>query len=99
MSGFHYADILVGPVITEKSNDLMIEQNKYVFAVSNKATKNDIKRAVAYKFNVQVADVNVVRLPRKPKRAGMRKYVTQIRRKAIVTLAPGERIPELSEAV
>lgn len=99
MAGYHYADILVGPVITEKSNDLMIEQNKYVFAITPKATKNDIKRAVADKFDVKVAHVNIVTLPRKPKRAGMRKFVTHIRRKAIVTLVPGQRIPELSEAV
>jgi large subunit ribosomal protein L23 len=99
MAEFHYADVLVRPVITEKSNDLMIEQNKYVFVIGAKATKNDVKRAVADKFKVKIADVNIVVLPRKPKRAGMRKYVTQVRRKAIVTLAAGERIPELSEAV
>lgn len=99
MAEFHYADILVGPVITEKSNDLMIDLNKYVFAISAKATKNDVKRAVADKFKVTVADVNFVTLPRKPKRAGMRRYKTHVRRKAVVTLAEGQRIPELSEAV
>jgi large subunit ribosomal protein L23 len=99
MSEFHYADVLIGPVITEKSNDQMIELNKYVFAISSRATKNDVRRAVAEKFDVQVANVNIITLPRKPKRAGMRKYQTKVRRKAVVTLVEGQRIPELSEAV
>ena len=99
MTEFHYADVLIGPVITEKSNDLMIDLNKYVFAISSDATKNDITRAVAERFDVKVKDVNIVTLPRKPKRAGMHRYKTKVRRKAVVTLVDGELIPELSEAV
>lgn len=99
MAEFHYADVLVCPVITEKSNDLMIELGKYVFTVTSRATKTDVRRAVSERFNVKVASVNLINLPRKPKRAGTHKFKTNIRRKAIVTLAPGERIPELSEAV
>lgn len=99
MDTFHYADVLVNPIITEKSNELMIEEGKYMFHVSARATKTDIRRAVEARFNVQVADVNIVNLPRKPKRAGRSEYVTEIRRKAIVTLAQGQRIAELTEAV
>ncbi len=99
MAEFHYSDILIGPIITEKSNDLMIEQNKYVFGVTARATKTDVRRAVGERFNVTVTNVNLVNLPRKPKRAGMHKFQTSKRRKAIVTLAEGDRIPELSEAV
>ncbi len=99
MAEFHFADILVCPVVTEKSNDLMIELNKYVFTVSQRATKTDVRRAVSERFDVKVINVNLINLPRKPKRAGMHKFQTGIRRKAIVTLAEGERIPELSEAV
>ena len=99
MAEFHYADILVCPVVTEKSNDLMIGLNKYVFTVSPRATKTDVRRAVSERFNVKVAGVNLINLPRKPKRAGTHKFKTNIRRKAIVTLVEGERIAELSEAV
>ena len=99
MTGFHFASILVEPVISEKSNDMMIEENKYIFTVSAKATKTDIKRAVAERFNVEVKQVNIVNLPRKPKRVGMRRYQTEKRRKAIVTLMEGQGIPELSQAV
>lgn len=99
MAGFHFADILLEPVISEKSNDLMIEENKYVFKVAPNATKTDIRRAVSERFNVKVAQVNLINLPRKPKRAGMHRFHTAKRRKAIVTLAEGEGIPELSQAV
>jgi large subunit ribosomal protein L23 len=99
MSGFHFANILVEPVISEKSNDMMIEENKYIFSVSAKATKTDIKRAVAERFNVKVKQVNIINLPRKPKRVGMRRFMSDKRRKAIVTLVEGQGIPELSQAV
>lgn len=99
MDKFHYADVLVSPIITEKSNELMIEEGKYLFLVAAHATKTDIKRAVSARFNVKVADVNIVNLPRKPKRYGRTEFVTEIRRKAIVTLSPGQRIAELTEAV
>lgn len=99
MAEFHHADILVAPVISERTNDLMINQNKYVFLVTPRATKTDVKRAVAERFNVRVAAVNLINLPRKPKRVGRREYMTNKRRKAVVTLAQGERIMELSEAI
>ncbi|MCH7472283.1 50S ribosomal protein L23 [bacterium] len=99
MPEFHYADVLIHPVVSEKSNDLMITQNKYVFVVSPRATKTDIRRAVTERFNVKVTGVNLIKLPGKPKRFGRHTFHTAKRRKAIVTLAAGEGIPELSEAV
>jgi large subunit ribosomal protein L23 len=91
--------VLIHPIITEKSNELMSDEGKYMFVVSARATKADIRRAVGERFNVQVAAVNIVNLPRKPKHAGRTAYFTKRRRKAIVTLAQGEHIHELSEAV
>ena len=99
MAEFHYADVLIAPLVTEKSNDLMIELNKYVFAVSPRANKSNIRRAVTDRFNVKVKSVHIIRLPRKPKRVGMHKFKSRERLKAIVTLAAGESITELSEAV
>lgn len=98
LHGFHFADILVAPVISERTNDLMIQENKYVFMVTERATKCDVKRAISERFNVKVLDVNIINLPRKPKRAGRHNYMSAKRRKAIVSLAEGERIRELSEA-
>lgn len=100
MSGnLHYADVLIHPIITEKSNELMSDEGKYMFIVSARATKTDIRRAVGERFKVRVAAVNIINLPRKLKHYGRTAYFSQRRRKAIVTLAPGEHIHELSEAV
>lgn len=99
MGDFHYADVLIAPIISEKSSELMRELGKYIFFVAAQATKTDIRRAVSERFGVKVADVNIVNLPSKPKRAGRHVYHTSKRRKAIVTLEAGEHIPELSEAV
>jgi large subunit ribosomal protein L23 len=99
MSGMHYSDVLISPVVSEKTNDMMIEENKYVFVVSPRATKVDIRRAVSQRYNVVVDKVNLVNLPRKPKRVGRNAYKTGKRRKAIVTLLAGQGIPELSQAV
>jgi large subunit ribosomal protein L23 len=97
--GFHFADILVAPVLSERTNDLMINENKYVFMVTERATKTDVRRAVSERFKVNVKDVNIINLPRKPKRAGRFSYMTGKRRKAIVSLVEGERIMELNEAI
>jgi large subunit ribosomal protein L23 len=99
MSGMHFSDVLIAPVVSEKTNDMMIEENKYVFIVSPRATKIDIRRAVSQRYNVVVDRVNLINLPRKPKRAMGRGYQTGKRRKAIVTLIEGQGIPELSQAV
>src|SRR5512138_3424140 len=99
MTGMHYADVLISPVVSEKTSTMMSEEGKYVFIVSPRATKVDSRRAVSQRFNVDVEKLNLINLPRKPKRAGRSSYVTGKRRKAIVTLAEGQGIPELSQAV
>jgi large subunit ribosomal protein L23 len=99
MSGFHYADILVHPIITEKSSEMMATEGKYMFVVAPRATKTDIARAVNERFNVKVLAVNIINLPRKPKHFGRHAFLSAKRRKAIVTLAPGEHIHEMSEAI
>jgi large subunit ribosomal protein L23 len=99
MSGFHYADILIAPIISEKSNEMMMEYNKYMFHITPRATKIDVKRAVSERFGVDVESVRIINLPRKPKYAGRYRFKTGKRRKAIVTLGEGQHIPELSEAI
>jgi len=98
MHGYHFSDILITPVISERTNQLMAD-NKYVFLITPRATKIDVKRAVAERFKVKVEDVNIINLPRKPKRLGRREYQSAVRRKAIVSLAEGQRIFELNEAI
>ena len=60
-------DIILRPVVTEKSVDLM-QENKYVFKVRMDANKIDIKRAVEEIFKVKVVGVNTMRVKGKEKR-------------------------------
>ena len=83
-------DLIVAPLVTEKSNALAAE-GKYVFKVSVNAEKIEIGRAIEKLFNVKVKSVNIMNYLGKPKRAG--RSVKMGRRsdwkKAVVTLAEG----------
>jgi len=91
-------EIILSPVLSEKSMDIA-SQGKYVFMVDDRASKIEIKRAIKELYGVTVTDVNIVKLPRKPKQGRGRRYFTRKRIKAVVTLAPGQTIPEITEAV
>jgi large subunit ribosomal protein L23 len=85
------ADLILKPIVTEKATMIM-EQNKYVFNVTVKATKPDIKAAIESLFDVSVTKVNTIRLPRKKRRVGkFLGYKPQYKR-AIVTLNEGDSI-------
>ena len=84
-------DVLLAPVISEKSYGL-IDEGKYTFIVHPDANKTEIKIAVEQVFNVTVLDVNTLNRQGKRKRTrsgfGRRKDT----KRAIVSLAPGDRI-------
>jgi len=91
-------DIILRPVISEKSIDES-GRGKYTFAVHEKANKIQIKAAIEdlyKKENVTVVAVNVMTMKAKEKRRGTRRGrtvgYTSAWRKAIVTLAPGQKI-------
>ena len=84
-------DILIKPLITEKSTELMAE-GKYVFKVAKAANKIDIARAVKEIFNVKVEKVNTVNVKGKTKRIGRTSGKRADYKKAIVKLAAGETI-------
>jgi large subunit ribosomal protein L23 len=83
--------IVRSPVISEKSYAL-IAQNKYTFRVHPDAHKTQIGAAVAEIFNVRVVDVRTMKMKSKPKRRGLVKGRTRSWKKAVVELAPGDRI-------
>lgn len=85
------ADLVRRPIITEKAT-LLLEQNKYVFEVTLKATKPQIKQAIESLFDVKVNSVNTVRPPRKKRRVGKFIGYKSLYKRAIVTLAPGDSI-------
>lgn len=93
----HPYNVLLRPVITEKSTRLA-EEGKYVFAIATGANKMQVKEAVEIAFNVPVVDVNVMNVRGKSRRIGKRHGQSPDWKKAIVTLAPGNRI-ELFEGV
>ena len=82
-------DIIKRPVITEKSEMLRREYNKYTFEVNTKANKIQIRKAVEEIFNVKVESVSTLNSKPVVKRHGMKLYKTQAKKKAIVKLAEG----------
>jgi large subunit ribosomal protein L23 len=98
VSGMSVHDILVRPVISEKSV-AETERNNYTFHVGREANKFQIKDAVEIEFKVTVVGVRVMWVKPKQKRRGRRTLGTVPGwRKAIVTIAAGQKI-ELFEAV
>lgn len=84
-------DILIRPIVTEKSTALM-EQGKYTFRVPLAATKIQIRQAVEQVFKVKVQAVNTMRYEGKLKRMGRTQGRRSDWKKAVVTLKPGEAI-------
>ena len=89
-----YLDIILAPVITEKTANMEAE-GKYAFKVANKANKTEIKQAIEKKFGVKVEKVNITNSHPKKKRVGKYTGYTSAVRKAIVKLAEGQKIEVL----
>ena len=92
----HPYDVLRRPIITEKNTNLQA-QSKYVFEVARGANKMQIKEAVEKAFNVKVMAVNVSHVAGKMKRLGRHSGMTRSWKKAMVTLAEGQRIEFFEE--
>lgn len=84
-------DVVISPLISEKSTS-GLESGKYTFVVAKTATKTEIRDAVEAIFKVTVSDVNTIRYEGKPKRMGRYEGKRADWKKAIVTLAAGQRI-------
>lgn len=84
-------DVLIRPLITEKTNAGM-QENKYTFIVPLNANKVEIRQAVETIFKVKVLDVNTVRVMGKIKRMGKHAGKRPDVKKAIVKIAPEQRI-------
>lgn len=89
----HASDIIETILLTEKASILSEKENKYVFRVSPKANKLQIRQAVQELLNVKVTGVNTMNCLGKRKRQRTQKYGrTSHWKKAIVQLAEGEKI-------
>ncbi len=78
-------EIIIRPVITEKSND-ELQAGKYTFEVNKKATKPEIAKAVEKLFDVKVLKVNTMIVSGKTKRVRYQEGKTSDWKKAIVTI-------------
>jgi large subunit ribosomal protein L23 len=85
-------EILKRPVITEKSTIQKEAYNQLTFEVDRKANKVEIRRAVERVFNTKVVDVRTMQMKGKVKRFGRTLGKRRNWKKAIVTLAQGERV-------
>ncbi len=99
MADLKYYDVILKPVLTEKSMNAMAEK-KYTFLVHPDATKTQIKEAVEKMFDgAKVKSVNVINMDGKTKRRGMTFGKTAKTRKAYVQLAADSADIELFEGL
>ena len=99
MASLQYFDVILRPVVTEKSMADMSEK-KYTFLVNPEANKSQIKEAVEKMFEgAKVKDVNTMNLEGKKKRRGMVIGKTAKKKKAIVTLTADSKEIEIFSAL
>ena len=99
MADIRYYDVILKPVVTEKSMNAMSEK-KYTFLVHTDATKNQIKEAVQKMFDgTNVKSVNTMNLDGKKRRRGMVVGKTAKTKKAIVTLTEDSKEIEIFEGL
>ena len=84
--------IIVRPLVTEKSTILREESNQYAFRVITRASKRQIAAAIEELFDVNVMDVRTMRMQGKKKRLGRNLGRKPSWKKAIVTLAEGDTV-------
>tara|TARA_Y100001978_G_scaffold158895_1_gene144616 strand:- start:392 stop:688 length:297 start_codon:yes stop_codon:yes gene_type:complete len=98
MSIDRYYDVLISPVVSEKSTLVGEQSNQYVFKVSRRATKDDVKKAIELFFNVTVTAVQILNRKGKEKRFGRTLGRRAHEKKAYVSLKDGETIKFGGEA-
>jgi len=86
-----HRDVLIKPVVSEKSYGLL-DENKYTFVVHPDANKTEIKIAVEKVFNVKVTGVNTLNREGKRRRTRFGVGKRPDTKRAIVSVAPGQRI-------
>lgn len=90
----HPREIIIAPMITEKSGNQLELNNSYTFKVSMNANKVEIKKAIERIFSVRVLSVNTITMLGKPKKLGKYEGKRSDWKKAIVTLKPGDKIAD-----
>lgn len=92
-------DIILKPVVTEHSMDIMRSQRKYTFVVAQDANKIEIKKAVEELFKVKVSSVNTLHRSGKNRRRGLTHGQTAKSKRAIVTLTEDSKTIEFFDSL
>ncbi len=92
MSNSQQVDVLIAPIISEKSTIAADKENRYVFKIKKQATKQHVKKAVEALFSVEVDSVHVLNVKGKKKRFGKTLGQRSDWKKAYVKLKPGHDI-------
>lgn len=90
----HSREIIISPILTEKTSNQISHNNSYTFKVSKQANKIEIKKAIEMIFSVVVSEVNTMQMRGKIKRMGRFSGKRPDWKKAIVTLKKGYTIPD-----
>jgi large subunit ribosomal protein L23 len=85
-------DIIFEPIVSEKSYDLIEEENTYTFVVDRRSNKTEIKQAIATIFDVEVVSVNTMNRKGKLKRTGYMLGKRKDTKRALVKLADADKI-------
>lgn len=89
----HLYDVILRPIVTEKTNLMSSDFNQFVFEVASTANKHQIREAVEVIFDVEVTSVRTMVMPAKRGRRGRNWYVRAKQwKKAVVTLKEGDTI-------
>ena len=91
----HVYEVIKYPIITEKTQHMAMAYRQYVFEVDRRANKSLVKEAVQTVYGVKVTKVNMLNVPAKASRRWGRRRVVRrpAWKKAIVTLAEGDKLP------
>lgn len=92
-------DIILAPVITEKSMTGARDEKKFTFKVAKTANKIEIAKAIEQLFKVQVAKVNTMHVRGQKRRMGRNEGYTPSWKKAVVTLRPDSKNIEFFEGM
>ena len=92
----HYFELIKKPHISEKALQFNSE-DKYVFVISQSANKSEVKKAIASLYRVVVKNVNIVKVPPKPKKFKGVPGIKSGYKKAIITLEKGNKIDVMKE--
>ena len=88
----NFTEVLISPILSEKSVIIKDAENRYTFRVNPKANKSEIKKAIETLFKVKVTAVRTANLPGKLHKVGRYEGYRSDWKKAIVTVKAGQKI-------